>query len=89
MNVFGHLRLGQGLLPGLPLPAAVGGRCGAVRKGSFPLLGRLGLQTHGGRPFLSPPSGGMAFFFLLLFLVVLGGGGMSLGIFDVMFEAPL
>ena len=39
--------------------------------------------------FSSPLKGGMAFFFLLLFLVVLSGGGMSLGIFDVMFEAPL
>ena len=51
----GHLRFGQGLLPGLPLPAAVGGCCGAVRKGSFPFLGCLGPRMRGGCPFLFFP----------------------------------
>ena len=46
MNVSGffeYSRFGQGLVLGEPFRAAVGGRYGVVRKGSFPLLGRLGL----------------------------------------------
>ena len=63
---FVHLRFYQGLGLGIPLRAAVGSGGGFLRKGSFSLLRRLGLQRCGGRPFLSSPHWGLVFFFLLV-----------------------
>ena len=57
-GVFGYLRSGQGLQPGVPLGDGIEIRFRIIRKGEFPLLGRLRLQVHGGRPFLLSPMRG-------------------------------
>ena len=56
-----HLRLRQGLVPGQPLVAAVGGCRGTVRKEGLSLLGPFGLPGWVGLPFLVSPGWGENF----------------------------
>ena len=54
---FIYSRVHQGLGPGIPRRAAVGGGSGLIRKRSLSPFRRLAPQVRGGRPLLSSPAG--------------------------------